>query len=277
MILYKDVQNYVRSSESDGSLTLHEAKLLFHHVTAKQMNPVDAPTITDEEYADFKALTERRKNGEPLQYLLGKWPFLDFEVKVDRRALIPRPETELLAQLAAAEAKRHPGSVIADLCAGTGVISFAIERAAFPSVIKAVEISSDACSLMDENRTLLSSSIVIIHADAAEYLEKEPDDSLDLVVSNPPYVSLSDYEENYDELRFEPEIAFLADENGLAFYRSFSPLIYRKLKHGGSVFYEIGEEQSDAVRSLLCESGFRNIRTYSDFQNIDRVISAQKD
>ena len=277
MIIFKDVQNYVREAVSDGSLTLHEAKLLFHHVTSKPLNPVDSPFITDTEFADFKALSERRMNGEPIQYLLGKWPFLDFEVKVDRRALIPRPETELLAQLAAAEAKKHPGSIVADLCAGTGVISFAIERSAYPSLIKSVEISSDACSLMDENRTLLSSHIVIIQADAGKYLEEETDDSLDLVVSNPPYVSLSDYKENYNELRFEPELAFLAEDNGLAFYKSLSPSIFRKLKPGGSVFYEIGDGQVNDVRSILYESGFRKIFSYLDYQNIDRVISAQKD
>lgn len=273
---FQEIRNIIDCYSKSSSVTLHEAKLLFRHATGYELNQVDFSKADVCHVERFLELLIRRSNGEPVQYLLGRWPFLDFEVVVDSRALIPRPETELLAMIAGERIKSDPTAVVVDLCAGSGVIAFAIERIGRPAEIHAVEIMNDACSLMEQNRNELKSNIIIHESDAVSYLESLPDQSVTAFVSNPPYVSIEDYTSNYEELRFEPRTAFIADNNGLAFYEAFSPLCFRKLKKSGFVLFEVGDDQADAVKTLLKSDGYSGIESYPDYQGIERVISGYR-
>ncbi len=272
MSTYQEVRTTVEKYLTSNSMTLHEAKLLFRHATGYNLNQVDFNRADADHLEQFLELLKRRASGEPVQYLLGKWPFLDFEVTVDGRALIPRPETELLAQIAGERLKGVASAIAVDLCAGSGVIAFAVERIAHPAEMHAVEIMHDACSLMEENRINLNSDIIIHEMDAVEYLYALPDHAVDAFISNPPYVSIRDYMSNYDELRFEPKTAFVAENDGLAFYEAFSPLCFRKLKKSGFILFEIGDDQSEAVKDILTKDGFSEISLFPDDQGIERII-----
>ncbi len=276
MRTYQEVRTIVDRYLTNSSMTLHEAKLLFRHATGFNLNQVDFCMADPNHLDQFLDLLKRRAEGEPVQYLLGKWPFLDFEVTVDSRALIPRPETELVAQIAGERLKTKLSAMAVDLCAGSGVIAFAVERIAHPTEVHAVEIMHDACSLMEENRNNLHSEIIIHEMDAVDYLVALPDHAADAFISNPPYVSIRDYMSNYDELRFEPKSAFVADNDGLSFYEAFSPLCFRKLKKGGFVLFEIGDDQAEAVKEILTRDGFSEISFFLDDQGFERIISGYR-
>ena len=271
--LLKTEDYYLKSS----CLTHHEFKLLFMHVIGKDFNPVDAEFIGEESFWALKHLLDRRAEGEPIQYILGCWPFLDIELIVDKRALIPRPETEYLAQKAVKIAEcMGAAPLIIDLCSGTGAIALYIERKIKTSTVYAVELSSEACDLIKENKIRLDSDINVIESDVFVYLDSLSDNSVDLFVSNPPYVKEKDYMSNLDELKYEPSTAFLAAEEGLYFYNHMSPVCYKKLKNGGYIMYEIAEDQGEHVRDILYESGFSDVCIIKDIFGNNRYVEAKK-
>lgn len=260
--------------EEAGMYNPNELNSLFRAATGRDRYDMQFSPVSAEEEERFLGLLKRRTAGEPLQYLCGEWPFLDFSVRVDRRALIPRPETELLAGRAIEMLQgKEPGRIL-DLCSGTGVLAIALKRA-FPSAeVTAVELSADACSLMSENARLNGAGIVIRQADACEYVKDPLNGPFSLIVCNPPYVTPADYDSNYDELRYEPRMAFIGGDDGLFFYRSLIPFFPSLLEKSGSVALEIGNEQGPAVKKLLEENGFQDIRVSRDFGGLDRDVTA---
>jgi len=230
--------------------------------------------VSQEEFDVISSLARRRASGEPLQYICGKWPFLDFEVKVDRRALIPRPETEILAETVI-NLMKHSSFRAVDLCTGTGVLAFSVKRA-FPECdMTAVELSHDALELFRENAADLCLDIKAVEADAKTYFLSLRNDAADLIVCNPPYITPSDYSGNYAELREEPRMAFLGGDDGLDFYRAIIPNYKSKLSHGGLMAFEIGNDQADAVTALFRHAGYTDITVIKDYSSLDRVIYAR--
>ena len=262
--------------QEHGLYNQNELNTLFLAATGRDRLSLMRDSLSAAEEQALFSLLQRRIDGEPLQYLLGSWPFLDFTVKVDARALIPRPETELLAETCVKLCAFTRPERILDLCSGTGVLAFALKRA-FPSAdVDAVELSTDAFSLLQENAALLGCNINAICADANAHVASLADNSIDLIVSNPPYVTEQDYAENLSELCHEPKMAFVAEEEGLYFYRTLIPACYRVLKEGGVLAFEIGEEQGEAVRNLFENSGYCDITLLRDFSGLDRVVYAKK-
>ena len=234
-----------------------------------------AHMVSDAEFEKIKELAERRASGEPLQYISGRWPFLDFEVRVDRRALIPRPETEILAEtcIDLMYGRDHP--VITDLCSGSGVLAISLKRA-FPSaLVTAVELSQDAAGLLRENSDELCGDIAIVNADVFLYQSEMPDGSQDLIVCNPPYITERDYANNYAELKEEPRMAFLGGDDGLSFYRHIIPAYRDKLSAGGIMAFEIGNEQADSIVSLFEQNGFSGVVVKKDYSSLDRIANAR--
>ena len=233
--------------------------------------------LTEDEIEKLRELSQRRASGEPLQYISGKWPFLDFEVKVDRRALIPRPETEILAETCIDLLAGTDQPVITDLCSGTGVLAISLKRAYPDSSVTAVELSEEACGLLSENADALCGGITVRQADVFRYQAEMTDASQDLIVCNPPYITPSDYEGNYDELREEPRMAFLGGEDGLSFYRHIIPAYRGKLVPGGILAFEIGNDQAESIVSLFEQSGYKLVTVKKDYSGLDRVVYARVD
>ena len=233
--------------------------------------------VSEEELGKLMELAERRASGEPLQYISGIWPFLDFEIKVDRRALIPRPETEILAETAAELLRDLSHPDVLDLCSGTGVLAFSAKRACPEAHVAAVELSQDASGLLKENASDLGLDIDIIVADALTYYESVPDAGYDLIICNPPYITPEDYSSNFDELKEEPRMAFLGGEDGLDFYRTIIPCYKSKLKSGGHMAFEIGNDQAEAVTALFRKNGYHDIAVIKDYSALDRIVYAAVD
>lgn len=221
----------------------------------------------------FEALLRRREAREPLQYLLGAWEFMDMSLKTGPGVLCPREETELLCQTVAGYLKDTPCRGL-DLCAGTGAVALGIARLCPKAEIQAVELSDQAAGYLRQNvETFGERRVQIIMGDvlSPEFAARFADGSLDFIASNPPYIASGELPGLQEEVQKEPALALDGGEDGLVFYRAIAKLWAPKLRPGGVLAVEIGEEQAEAVSALFAEAGIA-CRTEQDFNGLDRVI-----
>lgn len=229
-------------------------------------------TVANEEKLNQLAeLTEKRLNHEPLQYILGKWSFMGIDLLVGEGVLIPRDDTEVVTSLCINYLSGKKNAVVADLCAGSGAISLSLEKYANCSVT-AVELSDTAYSYLTQNIKLNNSAVNALKGDIFECHKSIDDNSLDLIVSNPPYIKSADLAGLQKEVQHEPEMALDGGESGLDFYRRIVPIWKSKLKSGGALAFELGEGQFDEVCQILAENGFIGITESYDFGGVQRAI-----
>ena len=221
----------------------------------------------------------RLVKGEPLQYVLGEWDFRTLTLKCDRRALIPRPETEELAErvIRFVKAGVPPAAggrpFIVDVGTGSGCIILSLARELGDGVYLGTDISPDAVALAQENaaRCGLAEKVRLAVADGLDEFDPE---SVDVIVSNPPYIASAECETLDPRVKdFEPRLALDGGETGLDFYDRFVGDAMNVLKPGGAVFFEIGEGQGEALRRMLADYGFGDIRIEKDFAGHDRYAS----
>lgn len=219
-----------------------------------------------------------RCEGNPLQYLLGKWDFWKYTFKVGEGVLIPRPDTETLIENVLDICKKNNLSSpkILDLCSGSGCIAITLDKKIPHSKVWAVEKYGEAFEYLKENIKLNDSDVTAIKADVliAENAEKFRD--LDIIVSNPPYLTAEEMQDLQKEVQAEPESALFGGNDGLDFYRSITKIWKYSLKTGGSLCYEFGMGQENAVEKILRENGFKNMRFARDGGNIIRTVTAEK-
>jgi len=237
---------------------------------------------TDRQLEAMRRGMARLVGGEPVQYVLGEWDFRTLTLKCDRRALIPRPETEelvtrVLSELKARQAKGLAAPLVVDVGTGTGAIVLSLAKEfAGPAVFLGTDVSGEALELARENarRCGLENRVKFAIADGLDEFD-EPE-SVDILVSNPPYIATSVCETLDPRVKdFEPRLALDGGVNGLDFYDRYLSDALNLLRSGGSVFFEIGEDQGEAVRSLMFEYGFDDIRIEKDYGGHDRYASAR--
>lgn len=226
---------------------------------------------TDEKLALLAELTEKRLSHEPLQYLLGKWSFMGIDLLVGEGVLVPRDDTEVVTSLCIDFLSGKENPSVIDLCAGSGAISLALEKYANCKVT-AVELSDKAFSYLTQNIKLNNSAVNALNGDIFECHKDIADNSLDLIVSNPPYIKSADIASLQKEVQHEPAMALDGGESGLDFYRRIIPLWKSKLKAGGALAFELGEGQYDEVSRILADNGFGGITESIDFGGIQRAI-----
>lgn len=230
-----------------------------------------APNLTER----FLDLIQRRCEGYPLQYLLGSWEFWGLPFVVGEGVLIPRADTETLAETCLTLARQFPAPVMADLCSGSGCLPVVFSKD-LPQAreIYAVELSDKALPYLEQNvKNNGCSNITVLHQDALTWTPPQP---LHLISSNPPYLSAEEMVQLQKEVTFEPEMALEAPENGLFFYRVLSHRCYNLLVPGGFLAFEVGYTQASAVRRLMEQAGFCNITVVPDLCGIDRVVWGQR-
>ena len=221
------------------------------------------------------AMAHRRAGGEPIQYILGSWSFMGRDYKVGEGVLIPRDDTEVVVTQALKLCERTPDPVIADLCAGSGIIAVTLAKELPNATVYAVEKSDTAFSYLTENIALNHAKVNAIHADLQDCVSEFSDGSLDMIVSNPPYIRSAEIADLQQEVQYEPRLALDGGEDGYDFYKMILTLWTPKLKDGGSIAFEIGEGQFDAIAEMLKNAGYADISGTPDIQNITRAITAR--
>ena len=220
-------------------------------------------------YAD---LLWRVKSGEPLQYVMGKWDFYESEFFVGKGVLIPRPETEELTELVIKKAKELNHPVIYDLCAGSGCIGISVAKAVPSATVYCVEKSADAMFYLLKNAQN-TENVKVINADI--YFPPQLPEA-DIIVSNPPYIKTAELQGLQAEVQMEPQMALDGGEDGLDFYRVISEKWKPYLKDSAALFFEIGDEQGEAVAEILDNNGFSDIEVIKDLYGNNRIVKAKK-
>ncbi|HZD21948.1 MAG TPA: peptide chain release factor N(5)-glutamine methyltransferase [Acidimicrobiia bacterium] len=219
----------------------------------------------------LEELVARRLDGEPLQYIEGSAPFASLDLIVDERVLVPRPETELLFEMAI-RLVRNP-EVIVDLCTGSGALALALKKEFPHSAVFATDISEEAIEVAAENRHHTRLDIYLAAGDLFDPLPASLLGEVDLLVANPPYVSETEFESLPDDVKREPKMALVAGRTGLEIIQRIGATASRWLRPGGVVVCEIGETQG-----VSASASFLGLATVvrQDLTHRDRYVVAVK-
>ena len=222
----------------------------------------------------FQSLITRRIAGEPVAYLVGEREFYDLTFKVTPAVLIPRPETELLVELALSRIPVNQACRILDLGTGSGAIALTIAKHRPLAQVTAVDLSRDALSVAQLNAEKLDvDNVQLLAGNWFDGLDQE---RFDLIVSNPPYVAEGDPHLDQGDLRFEPRMALTAVDEGMACIHQIIANAPDFLATGGELLLEHGYDQAVICRRLLAESNFINIFSCPDLAGIPRVSGGQQ-
>jgi len=274
--MYSLIQSYAqklsKSGHDNAKRTIEE--LLAYHLSCSPLEIYNFKSVNILEFEkDFKRLLKN----EPLQYIVGTVNFYGIELKCDKRALIPRPETEKLIEIIFnSSLKNEKNSKIIDVGTGSGCIAIALATKFTDTQIQAIDISKEAIEMANENvnKLKLSNKINVFYQDN---LLKSPDESFNAVISNPPYISSKEWLELPNSVKvYEPRIALEAGSKGTEFYEILIPEASRTLKNKGLLFLEIGYKQADKISEILNTHGFESIYVEKDLQGHDRIIQAIK-
>ena len=258
---------------------LQDAEFLLMHVLGKDrawMLAYWKDEIGTDASIPYHSAIERRRSGEPIQYITGEAEFFGLPFRVTRAVLIPRPETEHVVERVIELAAGMARPQIVDVGTGSGAIAVSVAAKIPSAAIAAIDISAAALDLARENakRNGVTDRIRFLDGNLLAPVSEE---KFDFVVSNPPYVPETDRTSLSVEVReYEPGLALFAGADGLAVYRRLIPAAYDALVPSGWIVLEIGYGQQEAIRSLLAESKFMEIGFTADLQGIPRVAYARR-
>ncbi len=263
-----------------------DAEILLSHVLDKPRSYIftwPEALLTGEQMDRFLKLINQRKEGHPVAYLTGQREFWSLKLKVTEATLIPRPDTELLVELALGLALNHasqPGQMkaskvkAADLGTGTGAIALALAKEQPDWEVTAIDKSPEALAVATENAAINNiRNTVFLEGSWCSPLAKG---SMDMIVSNPPYIRSNDPHLNDGDVRYEPRSALISGADGLDDIRTIAEQALQSLKHEGWLLLEHGYDQGGPVQAILSRAGFTQIRTETDLAGHDRVTLARK-
>ncbi len=223
----------------------------------------------------MEVLLRRREAGEPVAYLIGEWDFYGMTLYVEHGTLIPRADTEVLAERAIHHARAVQESCrVLDLCTGTGCVGLAVAGQVPGCRVTLGDISEEALRLARKNvrRIQPRGQVGVSRMDALRP-PTEDTGSFDVIACNPPYIRRAELAELDSSVRdYEPSLALDGGEDGLDFYRSVVTQWRSALRPGGALCFEVGYDQAEAVAALLEQNGFINIAYFTDGQGIRRVV-----
>ena len=228
--------------------------------------------LTETELEPLRELVKRRSEGEPLQHLLGTVEFCGLTFVCDKRAMVPRPETEQLVELVESRSENRESRIV-DVGTGSGVIAITL-AAKFPEAkILAVDVSDDALALAQENAAMLNLK------DRVQFLKsrllENVEGAFDLIVANLPYISTHDRRTLSREVLHDPEVALFAGKRGDELVRELIDQAPTRLRRGGLLALEIGLGQSETLLSALAEKNYRDICSKNDYNGVTRFIFAR--
>lgn len=245
-----------------------EARLIVSFLLGIEPNVLAFSSKTVD-HKEIDEIIDRRKNGEPLQYIFGKWWFYKSEFLVGEGVLIPRQDTEHLVETALELIEEKKAPKVADLCSGSGcvAISIALERPD-ASVLAAEKYDEALCWLNKNIAHNKASNVTALKVDVL----LEYDGKFDLIVCNPPYIPTVEKETLSEEVLKEPHTALFGGEDGLFFYREISRLWKNNLNVGGKLAFEVGIGEAEAVANIMKTQGFIDVKIKTDLLGIQRVV-----
>lgn len=263
---------------ADGAV---DAELLAGFVLGVSRGQVQADAVigrelTAPELEELTGLAERRRNREPLQHLTGVAPFRQMELAVGPGVFVPRPETELVVQFAidALRAVPAPEPRAVDLGSGSGAIALAMASEVPTSRVWAVELSAEARVWTSQNIARYGDNrVTLVAGDMADCLP-ELNATVDVVISNPPYVPDDAIPRDPEVAHFDPPLALYGGPDGLSLVRALSLTALRLLRPGGVLVVEHGELQANAIAEVLNGDGWRSVATHRDLTSRDRATTA---
>ena len=273
--LYLEVRRQLRESGVEAS-TL-EARELVCFGTGKNREELTRDSrlyASPEREAQVRRLVERRMAGEPVAYLIGEWEFYGLPLDISQDVLIPRADTEVLAEQAIAYIQALGECRVLDLCAGSGCVGLAIASQAPQARVVLGEIDDSALKICRQNirRNSLSARVTPIQMDARE----KPARSLgefQCIISNPPYIPTGDIAGLEPSVRdYEPHMALDGGADGMDFYRAITEQWKEALTPGGRLYFEVGIGQADPVLRLMRSQGFGDLQIIKDHHKIPRVV-----
>ena len=255
---------------------VNDSALLLSHLCGKP--PLELRLDSDTELNDtvvsaFMQLAGRRLDRIPLQYLTEEAPFCGRIFHVDRRVLIPRPETELLCEWALEVLSGLPAPRVLDLCTGSGCIGLTLKAERPDARVTLSDLSSDALAVAAENARAMNLDVAFHRGDL---LNGFSPGSFCLIVCNPPYIPSAECEGLQPEVLAEPCLALDGGTDGLALYRRLIPASLPVLSGAGKLLLEVGSGESGAVENLLSGHGFQSVTVRRDYAGINRMILASK-
>ena len=266
-----------------------EARWLCEHASgldASEFNSGLSELVSERCGAALREMVRRRLSGEPLQYVIQRWSFRHLDVFVDPRVLIPRPETELVVQIALDSVRNTAQKIdrkmrIVDLGTGSGVIGLALasELPLASAEVWLTDISNDALDVARANLAGLGLVNGDVHIKQCDWFSALPSDlknSFDLIISNPPYIAVYDASVESVVRDYEPHLALYAGNDGMDAHRQIISQAGEWLVADGLLVLEIGHEQGLEIRNLLEENGFSGIEIRQDYSQRDRIALARK-
>ena len=263
----------LRASGAETSVL--DARVLLCHVLGKSdvyiiTNPDEKVSKAQEK--KFFELVERRANDEPIAYITGEKEFMSLSFYVDKNVLVPRPDTEHLAELAIELVNKYNIDNVADFCTGSGAIAISVGKNCPNAKITGYDISPSALSVAEKNKErLLADNVNFVSLDVLKDL-KNIDCKYKMVVSNPPYISADEMKELDKTVGFyEPHLALYGGVDGLDFYKVISDHGKYFLEKNGILAFEVGHTQAEDVAHLM-EKNFKDIQIKKDYADIERVV-----
>ncbi|MDH5191106.1 MAG: peptide chain release factor N(5)-glutamine methyltransferase [Gammaproteobacteria bacterium] len=265
------IQSAIQYLNNSGSARLDTEVLLTHVLKANRAYLFAHPekVVPDNVRKEFLQLIEQRKDGRPVAHLTGHREFWSLQLNVTPDTLIPRPETELLVEKILELIPKNTAWQILDLGTGSGAIALAIAHERAGCSVTATDISGEALNVAKSNAQQLN--IHNIQFLSGHWLEPLADKRFNVIVSNPPYISKLDPHLRQGDVRFEPESALVAENNGLACIEQITANAGRHLYPGGILAFEHGYKQGTAVREILQKQGFADIQTSIDLSGHERI------
>ena len=259
----------------------HEAELLMCRIMRVDRTHLilfgDIEALPDREEKVLR-LAQERMGGRPLQYILGLTDFMGFDIKVDERVLIPRPETEMLVETAIEEIKARGNKVrVHDLCTGSGVIAGCVAAICPEASVSGSDISKDALELARYNCDILQPEIPVALYEADLFDSPELSGPFDMILSNPPYIAPEVIETLQTEVKdHEPRLALDGGREGMEIISKIISEAVNRLTDGGLLLMEIGFDQGGKTRQLAEKAGFTGIEILRDLEGHDRILKAVK-
>lgn len=256
--------------QNDDETALFEAGQILKWVAGENFVYMPDEEISEEMAEKAADAAKRRIKGEPLQYILGEWDFYGLTFKLGEGVFIPRPETEILVEMALESLPEN--GFLTDLCSGSGCIPIAVAKNS-SAKCRGIEISPEAMSYFRENIRLhgLETRVTAIEGDVTDAECLDLTERSDVITANPPYLTAEDMSALQKELRREPEIALFGGRDGLDYYRDIFRLWKSKLKKGGAFLVEAGDKQADLVKGFMEKAGLE-CEIFSDFSGIKRIV-----